>query len=158
MQNSEFEAATYRVTIDAPPGHVLATLRDVAAYPDWQPEISLVEVLRLDGLGQPAEARLTVTSMGMSMALTLALEHGAREMRWSLVEGDFVTRNDARYTVAETADGRTDLTLRQDLAMKWHLPAVVAKPMIARRIGATMDALKRRAEQTAAGAAGRQDS
>ncbi|MGW0534056.1 SRPBCC family protein [Streptomyces sp. NPDC003032] len=153
MENAEFGTATYRVTIDAPPDHVLATLRNVAAYPDWQPEIKSVEVLRLDGLGRPEEARMTVTSMGMSMALTLALEHEAREMRWSLIEGDFVTRNDARYTVVGTADGRSELSLRQDLALKWHLPPVVARPMIARRIGATMDAVKRRAEETARGGA-----
>nr|WSY56662.1 SRPBCC family protein [Streptomyces sp. NBC_00886] len=149
MENSEFEAATYRVTIDATPDHVLTTLRNVAAYPDWQPEISTVEVIRVDDLGYPGEARMTVSSMGMKMGLTLALEHEARVMRWSLVRGDFVTRNDAEYTVAETTDGRTELTLRQDLALKWHLPAVVAGPMIARRIGATMDAVKRRAEETA---------
>jgi ribosome-associated toxin RatA of RatAB toxin-antitoxin module len=148
VETAAEDSATYRISIDAPPGHVLATLRDLTAYPDWQHEITAVEVLRSDDLGLPREAQLTFSSMGMKMNLRLSLEHDERTMRWSLVEGDFVTRNDAEYTVIEQESGRTELSLRQELSLKWQMPRSVTKHMIGRRVAATMEAVKKRAEET----------
>lgn len=147
----EDDAASYQITIDAPPGHVLATLRDLAAYPDWQSEISGVEVLRSDGLGLPGEVQMTLHAMGMRVTLGLALEHGERTMRWWLTEGGVITRNDVEYTVTERADGRTELSLRQALTLKWHMPPSVTRHMAGRKIAGTMEAVKARAEETAPG-------
>lgn len=149
MDASTDDAATYHITIDAPPAHVLAVLRDLAAYPDWQDDISAVRLLRRDGRGLPVQAQLTVTSMGMKSALTLALEHDERTMRWTLLEGDFLSRNDAEYTVGARDGGGTELTLRQELSLCWQMPQSVTKHLIGRKVATTMDAVKRRAEETA---------
>jgi ribosome-associated toxin RatA of RatAB toxin-antitoxin module len=154
VENSVDNAATYQITIDASAEHVLATLRDVAAYPDWQQSIVAVDVLAADDSGRPTRATMTLSTMGMRTALTLALEHDDATMRWSLVDGDAITRNDAEYRTVELADGRTELRLRQELSFKWKLPEALTRPMIERTITSTMEALRKRAEQTATSAAG----
>lgn len=151
MADSERDFGTYQIIIDAPARHVLATLRNLAAYPEWQDEITASEVLSCDDFGLPREARLTFNSMGMKMTLRLSLEHGDRTMRWSLVEGDFVTRNDAEYTVFEREDGRTELSLRQELSLKWRMPQSLSRHMIERGVTATMEAVRKRAEETVGG-------
>ncbi|HEX4831252.1 MAG TPA: SRPBCC family protein, partial [Trebonia sp.] len=154
MTDTGSNGSQYEITIDASPRHVLATLRDVGAYPAWQDDITAVEVLRSDEEGQPAEAAFTFNSMGMTMNLTLALAHGDQWMRWSLVHGDFITRNDAHYTVAALDGGRSRLALRQELALKWRMPQSLVRHMVERVVGATMEAVKKRAEETAVPPAG----
>jgi hypothetical protein len=137
--------AVYEIGIDAPAGLVLATLRDVAAYPRWQNGIAAVEVLGVDECGLAREMRMVVRMMGMSAGLRLALTHDELGMRWSLVDGDFVTRDDVEYRVVER-DGRSELRLRQRLSFKVALPEALTRPMIERTIRGTMTALKRRVE------------
>lgn len=145
----EDDAATYQITIGALPEHVLATLRNLEAYPEWQDQITAVEVLRSDDLGLPREAEITFRSMGINTVFKLALEHDERTMRWSLLEGDLFTRNDAEYTVTERDGGQTELALRQEMSLKWRMPQSMVRPMIERGVAATMEMIKRRAEQTA---------
>ena len=148
MEEKSKSSAIYQITILAHPEHVLATLRDLPAYPDWQDDITTFEVLRFDDHGLPAEATMAFNSMGMKMTLTLALAHDDHTMRWSLVRGDFITRNDAEYTVTELGDGRTSLSLRQELSLKWRMPQSLIKHMIEQVVAATMEAVKKRAEET----------
>ncbi|MDT0268740.1 SRPBCC family protein [Streptomyces sp. DSM 44915] len=142
-------AAHYRITIDAPAADVLATLRDLAAYPDWQSGIDSFAVLDSDHRGLPLAARMTVHAMGMRATMALALEHGERTMRWRLTEGDVITRNDVEYTVADLPDGRTELRLRQVMALKWHMPASVTKLFTEQKIAGTMESVRKQAERTA---------
>src|SRR5580658_8104896 len=64
MEEKSKSSAIYQITIEAHPEHVLATLRDLPAYPDWQDDITTVEVLRFDDHGLPAEATMAFNSMG----------------------------------------------------------------------------------------------
>lgn len=153
MDKSVNNTATYHITIDAPAKHVLATLRNIAAYPHWQRGITAVDVLSSDDRGLAKEVTMAFSTMGMTTSLRLALEHDESTMRWTLVEGSAITRNDAEYTAVELDDGSTELSLRQELSFKWQLPEALTRPMIERTITTTMTALKKRAEETATGAA-----
>jgi uncharacterized membrane protein len=112
--------AVETVVVDAPIKRVLATIRDVGSQPKWVKEILEAEVLESHEDGTPAKAHFTATSPVGKDTYTLAFEHAAHAMSWSLVEGRLQTGQDATYTLRNLGQGRTEVTF--DLTIRHNLP------------------------------------
>ena len=112
--------AVETVVIAAPMKKVLTTLRNVESQPQWVPEILKVELLEQNPDGTPATAHFTASAPVGTDSYTLAFEHAAEGMSWSLVKGRLQTGQDAIYTLTTLSKGSTEVTL--DLTIHHNLP------------------------------------
>ena len=126
--------ATETLVVAAPIKRVLTTIRDVESQPEWIEEIIGAEVLEKYDDGTPAKARFTATSPVGKDTYTLAYEHAADGMSWSLVEGRLQTGQDATYTVRDLGQGKTkvtyDLTIRHNLPLPGFLRGRVIRGLV----------------------------
>ena len=112
--------ATETVVVAAPIKRVLTTIRDVGSQPEWVAEIIGAEVLEKYDDGTPAKAHFTATSPVGKDTYTLAYEHAADGISWSLVEGRLQTGQDATYRLRDLGEGKTEVTF--DLSIRHNLP------------------------------------
>jgi ribosome-associated toxin RatA of RatAB toxin-antitoxin module len=105
------------ITISATPAEVMATIADLASYPEWVSGIQQVEVLTEYEDGRPAEARFVIDSGAIKDRY--ALEYtwdGDDSVSWTLTEGDLLTAMDGTYRLADQGGSTTvEYTLAVDL-------------------------------------------
>jgi len=112
--------ATETVVVAAPMKRVLATIRSVESQPEWVKEILEAEVLQANDDGTPATAHFSATSPVGKDTYTLAYQHAADAMSWSLVQGRLQTGQDGIYTLRSLGRGQTEVTF--DLTIHHNLP------------------------------------
>lgn len=112
--------ATETVVIASPMKRVLATIRDVESQPQWVKEILEAEVLQANEDGTPATAHFLATAPVGTDTYTLAYQHAADQMTWSLVKGRLQTGQDGIYTLRSLGRGQTEVTF--DLTIHHNLP------------------------------------
>ncbi|OIK28705.1 SRPBCC family protein [Streptomyces malaysiense] len=141
---------SHTLEIASPPERLLSTLRDIATYPQWQQDVESAEVVESDESARPLRARLVLSAIGMRVTQVLAFEHTERQLVWRLVEGQEdapISRNDAVFQLARTADGNTELKVRQDLEFRLKLPQSLARRIVERRSTAMLRQLKSAVEK-----------
>ena len=134
--------ATETVIVAAPVKRVLATIRDVASQPQWVSEILEAEVLEKNDDGTPATAHFTATSPVGKDAYTLAYEHSAHGMSWSLVKGRLQTGQDATYTLRSLGQGKTEVTFDLTIHHNLPLPGFLRGRVIRGLVHSTVEGLK----------------
>ncbi|MFI9051386.1 SRPBCC family protein [Streptomyces sp. NPDC053427] len=137
------------ILIAAQPDKLLSTLRDIAAYPDWQQDVETAEVLEADELARPSRARMVLSAIGKRVEQILVLEHTDRELKWSLAPGhekSLISRNDTEFRLVETGDGSTELTVRQEFEFNLKLPRTLARRIVERRSASMVRQFKEAAE------------
>ena len=95
------------ITIAAPVADVMAVIADFEAYPDWNNEVKLVEILSVyEDTEQPAEVRFVLDAGAIKDDYVLEYEWaGDTELRWHLVKGDMLKAMDGVYRL--TGHGAT---------------------------------------------------
>lgn len=146
---------TSTIDVDAGPDRVWQVLTDFAAYPEWNPFI-----VRAEGAIEPG-ARLSLRmqpASGRAVTLKPTLVEAAegRRLRWSgrlgvpgLFDAEHV------FTIEPREDGTTRLS--QDEEFRGALVPLLARSLDRNTLpafGAMNEALKRRAEEVAAGVHG----
>ena len=134
--------ATETVVVAAKLKRVLTTLRDVESQPEWIEEIIGAEVLEKYDDGTPAKARFTATSPVGKDTYTLAYEHAADGMSWSLVEGRLQTGQDATYTLRDLGQGKTEVTYDLTIRHNLPLPGFLRGRVIRALVHSTVEGLK----------------
>lgn len=125
---------------------VLAVILDVASYPDWQREVHRAVVDETDEDGRPALTTITIRAVGQSGQYTVRYVYPAEHVvEYHLVRSTMMTRHDARFAVRER-DGRCELTVAMDLALKWPLPTLVLDRLVAQGVRNMLRSVKRQAE------------
>jgi hypothetical protein len=111
------------ITIDAAPEQVMAVIADFEAYPDWNDEVKLVEILTVyEDTEQPAEVRFVLDAGAIKDDYVLEYEWVApRELRWHLVSGQMLTSMDGAYVLSDV-DGSTEVSYR--LAVDLRIPMI----------------------------------
>jgi uncharacterized membrane protein len=136
------DTATKSVTIDAPMGTVLKTIRAVETQPDWVKEILEAEVLEEYEDGTPAKARFKASTPVGSDRYTLAYEHSDDGMTWHLVEGRLQTGQDAVYELHPLDRLHTDVTFRLTVSHNLPLPGFIRSRVINGLASSTVCGLK----------------
>ena len=111
------------ITIAASVADVMAVIADFEAYPDWNNEVKLVEILSVyEDTEQPAEVRFVLDAGAIKDDYVLEYEWvSAAELRWHLVKGDMLKAMDGVYRL--TADGAsTEVSYR--LAVDVKIPMI----------------------------------
>ena len=113
------------ITIAAPVAEVMAVIADFEAYPDWNDEVKLVEVLTVyEDTEQPAEVRFVLDAGAIKDDYVLEYEWvSTTELHWHLVKGDMLKAMDGVYRLAAAGGGaQTEVSYR--LAVDVKIPMI----------------------------------
>ena len=134
------------IVVRAPAGTVLDTVADVHSYPQWQPEITAVQVLETGTDGRPARAHFVIDAKLVQVSCTLAYRYDDAGMHWRLVDGDGLERNDGSYLIDDLGDGRTELTYVLEVQPTMPVPEILRRQIAKRIVDNALDGARRRAE------------
>jgi hypothetical protein len=134
--------AAETVVVAATMKRVLDTIRDVGSQPKWVKEILEAEVLEANEDGTPATAHFSATSPIGTDTYTLAYQHAADGMTWSLVKGRLQTGQDATYTLRSLGRGKTEVTFDLTIHHNLPLPGFLRGRVIRGLVHSTVDGLK----------------
>jgi len=111
------------ITIDAPPNAVMAVIADFEAYPAWNDEVKVVEVLSVyEGTEQPAEVRFVLDAGAIKDDYVLEYDWVSdTELAWQLVKGDMLKAMDGVYRLT-LVDSGTEVSYR--LAVDVKIPMI----------------------------------
>ncbi|MFZ0161871.1 MAG: SRPBCC family protein [Kineosporiaceae bacterium] len=136
--------ACQAVEVEARLDEVLATIRDVAAQPEWIPEILEAEVLETSDDGLPLTARFAASSAVGTDRYTLAYEHRSDGMSWTMVKGRLETGQEGSYTLVRRGPTRTHVTYDLTIHHNLPLPHFIRARVIEGLVSDTLTGLKER--------------
>ncbi|MBW3603114.1 MAG: SRPBCC family protein [Actinobacteria bacterium] len=140
------EEVREHIVVRASPDAVMDVIADFERYPEWQAEVLRVEILEVDERGRATRVRFVVDARIVRATMVLAYAHAPDAMRWSLVEGDQVRRNDGAYLLWERPDGSTDVTYELVVEPAVAVPAVVRRSVARHIVDGALRGMKRRVE------------
>ncbi|QDQ97889.1 SRPBCC family protein [Tomitella fengzijianii] len=111
------------ITVAESPGVVMATIADLAAYPEWVSAVTSVEVLETGDDGRIHTARFVMDAGMVKDTYVLAYDWAADGMSvsWELVEGQLQKSQHGSY-VLTPRDGGTEVVY--ELAVDLHIPMI----------------------------------
>jgi hypothetical protein len=111
------------ITIAASAADVMAVIADFEAYPHWNDEVKLVEILTVyEDTEQPAEVRFVLDAGAIKDDYVLEYDWvSPTELRWHLVRGDMLKAMDGVYLLTGTG-GQTEVSYR--LAVDVKIPMI----------------------------------
>ena len=141
------DSVTDRIVVAADPDTIMDVVADVEAYPQWQDRVREVEVLGTDADGWVTEARMVVDAKMFTASFVLAYGYTPDEMRWHLVSGDGVRRNDGAYRLADRGDGTTEVTYELVVEPSVPGPGLRRRQAAKAIVDTALKGLKRRVEE-----------
>jgi ribosome-associated toxin RatA of RatAB toxin-antitoxin module len=135
-----------RITVEATPEAVWDVIADFEAYPQWQPDVKEAEILEYTDDGWGERVRFVVDAKLFVARLVLAYTYTDTTMRWVLVEGDTVRKNDGMYTVEPLDETTTEVTYELEIAPAVPIPGVMRRTAARRIVGAALSDMKQRVE------------
>jgi hypothetical protein len=136
------DTAQHEVTIEAPAEVVLAAIRDVAGQARWSPSIREAEVLESGGDGLPRTARFAASTAVGTDRYTLAYQHDADGLTWTMVEGRLQTGQEGRYLVRADGTDATVVTFELTIHHNLPLPGFMRRRVINGLVKETLEGLK----------------
>ena len=143
------DSVSDRIVIAADPDTIMDVIADVEAYPDWQDRVRSVEVLETDDDGWATKARMVVDAKLFTASFVLAYEYTPDEMRWRMLEGDGLRRNDGAYRLRDLGDGRTEVTYELVVEPAIPVPGMLKRQAANAIVDAALRGLKDRVESGA---------
>jgi hypothetical protein len=139
---------TGTISIDADARRILGILLDVTAYPDWQSGYEKVEIQETDDHGRPRQVKWHVTAMGQRASHCVRYDYpDDTSYHFHLHESEVTTKYDFSCAVAVGQDGTSEVTVTQELGLKWPMPKRMLEKMSRKGIEGLLSALKTKAEQ-----------
>ncbi len=143
------DAVRDSIVVAADPDTIMDVIADFEAYPQWQPEVRGVEVLDRDDDGWATTVRFTVDAKVALATYVLRYTYTDTEMRWSLVEGDKVRRNEGAYVLIDRGDGTTEVRYEIELEPSIAVPGLIRRQVAKRIADTALKGMKRRVESRA---------
>jgi len=136
------------IVVNATPDEIMEVIADFDAYPQWQDEVKEVEILETDDDGWGTRVRFVITTKIATARYVLDYTYTDDAMRWTLVEGHNVKRNDGEYRLVDNGDGTTEVHYDLTLESPIKVPGVVKRQLEKRVINTALGALKKRVESS----------
>lgn len=140
------DSVTDRIVIAADPDTIMDVIADVEAYPQWQDRVRSVEVLDTDDDGWATRARMVVDAKLFTASFVLAYDYTPDEMRWRLLEGDGLRRNDGAYRLRDLGDGSTEVTYELVVEPSLPVPGMLKREAARAIVDAALRGLRDRVE------------
>ena len=134
------------IVIKADPDTIMDVIVDLEAYPQWQAEIKEVEVLETDDDGWATQARFRVDAMVAEVTYVLAYTYDDNVVRWTMVEGEKIKRNDGSYELTDAGDGTTSVRYHLQLEPGFKVPSMLRRQGEKRIVKTALHGLKQRVE------------
>ena len=142
------ETAFQTITSSAPIARVWEIATDFERYPEWAKDVKEATIRTRDEQGRAIEVEFRTSALGRSTHYTLSYDYAAAPnvLGWHMLRGDIMRAIDGAYTLADTAEGGTEI--RYDLAIELVVPLPgFVKRRAEQRIVNTVRELRVRAEQ-----------
>lgn len=111
------------IVIDAPLATILEVIADVVAYPQWNSEITEVEVLESRPDGLPRRARFDISSIGLADQYVLDYDWSGDGVGWVLAEPSTLQKSQVgSYRLV--AQGETCTEVHYDLRIESRIPMI----------------------------------
>jgi ribosome-associated toxin RatA of RatAB toxin-antitoxin module len=137
------------IDVEAGPDAVMDVIADFEAYPEWQPDITDVEILETDEDGWGTLVRFIVDARVFRATLVLSYTYTDTEMRWVLVEGEGVKRNDGVYLLEDLGGEATRVTYELTTEPSIPVPALLRRQGARKIVSGALKGMKRRVEDGA---------
>jgi ribosome-associated toxin RatA of RatAB toxin-antitoxin module len=136
------------IVITADPDSIMDVIADYEAYPEWQDEIKEAEILATDDDGWGTEVRFKVDATIAVVNYTLSYTYTDTSLRWTMVEGDKVKRNEGSYELTDQGDGTTLVEYDLEVEPGIKVPSMLRKQASKRIVRTALEGLKRRVESS----------
>lgn len=133
------------IEIDATPEQVYDVIVDFERYPSFVPNQSGARILHQDADRWEVEFELQIVKR-LSYTLMLSGERG-KSLRWQLVRGDMMKKNDGGWLLEALPDGRTKATYDIEVGMKGFVPKSISTKLVGTTLPENLKAFKREAER-----------
>lgn len=140
------DAVKERIIVRSPLDRVYDVISDFAAYPEWQDEINDVEILETDGQGRGKRVRFAIDAKVIRANFVLVYSYADVAMRWHLVEGDQLRRNDGVYELSDRGDGTTEVLYELEIEPSVALPGIIKRRIAKRIVDSALKGMKGRVE------------
>lgn len=134
------------IVVHGAPEAVLDVVADFDRYPEWQEEFRGVEVLETDENGWGTRVRFVVDAKVLQATIVLAYTYEDAAMRWTLVEGDGIRRNDGAYLLEDLGDGTTRVTYEVEIEPSIPVPGMLRRKAAKRIAEGALRGMKQRVE------------
>lgn len=140
------------VEVAAPPQVIVSIVTNYEAYPEWNKEITSVEILDRLPDGRPRIVRLKVEMTGMASTNIAEIAYlNAAQVATRLLESDIFEKQEQTFSIVPM--GPTCLlTVDMDVETKLPIPKPMVKKLANQVLEHLAEGLKNRAEQIASGA------
>jgi ribosome-associated toxin RatA of RatAB toxin-antitoxin module len=136
------------IVISADPDSIMDVIADYEAYPEWQDEIKEAEILETDDDGWGTQVRFKVDATIAVVNYVLAYTYTDTSLRWTMVEGDKVKRNEGSYELTDQGDGTTLVSYDLEVEPGIKVPSMLRKQASKRIVRTALEGLKRRVESS----------
>lgn len=140
------DAVRDSIVVNADPDTILDVVADLPSYPEWQDDTKSVEVLETDEDGWPTKARLEIDVKVAQATMVLEYTYPEDGMRWRLLEGTGLSRNDGAYLMRDLGDGTTEVTFEVEIETSLKVPGMIRRQIAKRVADQALKQMKRRAE------------
>ncbi|MBB4854197.1 ribosome-associated toxin RatA of RatAB toxin-antitoxin module [Mycobacteroides chelonae] len=139
------------VEVAAPPQVIVSIVTNYEAYPEWNKEITSVEILNRLPDGRPHIVRLKVEMTGMSTTNVAEIAYlNAAQVATRLLESDIFEKQEQTFSIVPM--GPTCLlTVDMDVETKLPIPKPMVKKLANQVLEHLAEGLKGRAEAVASG-------
>jgi ribosome-associated toxin RatA of RatAB toxin-antitoxin module len=122
--------ADYSTDVDVAADRFYAAVLDYASYPKFVDGMKSAEVLEQKESTTRVRYRLSM----MGKEFTYVLDHVAApesmELRWSLVESDFFSKNTGAWRIESLKDGHAKVSYELDVEFKISIPGFMLKGLV----------------------------
>lgn len=133
------------IVIHVPPEKLLHVINDFASYPEFLPEVKKIIV----GNKTATSAEVTY-EIDVIKRISYTLKHvlDGQSVRWSLVKGDLMKKNEGSWTLRPEGDGSTHATYTLDVSFGGFIPvpAAITDRLTASSLPTLLENFKKRAE------------
>lgn len=140
------DAVKDSIIVRSEPDRVYDVISDFATYPEWQDDTDTTEILETDEQGRGRRVRFAVDAKIVRATFVLSYTYEDRAMRWTLIEGDQLRRNDGSYELADRGDGTTEVVYSLQVEPTVMLPGMLKRRMVKRIVEEALRGMKARVE------------
>ncbi len=133
-------------TYDVPVTKFYQAVIDYKNYNKFVPGVDSIEVQNESPEGATVKFNINVIK---KISYTLKLLHKKeQEVSWSLVTGDFMKKNNGKWTLEDLGNGKTKVTYSLEIEVKGFIPglSLIEKGLVETNLPLTMSSFAKRAE------------
>lgn len=134
------------IVVDVPPEKLLEVINDFDSYPEFLPEVKKISVSNRTANSAEVTYEIDVIKR---IQYTVRVVNEGMTVRWSLVKGDMMKKNEGSWQLRPEGEGRTHATYSLELGLSGLIPSSITTKLAETSLPALLQNFKNRAESLA---------